>query len=192
MNIVKRIASPTYRPISIDTAKEHLKVSGSAEDNLIGLYLDAAIRACENKLQRSIMDSAHELYAKTWQPRISLQQYPVSTINSVKYYDDDGALQTVATGMYRVQSFRRPSVLEFVEEFDCPSLQEREYPVVINFNAGHAIGATGSEEVRFISGFVLMELTDRYENRQNEVAGTSIAMFSNNADAALAQEALWI
>ena len=192
MNIVKRITSPTYRPISIDTAKDHLKVSGSAEDALIGIYLDAAIRACENKLQRSIMDSEHELYCKTWQARTNLQQYPVSAINSVKYYDEDGALQTLATGMYRVQNFKRPSVLEFVDDFDAPDLDDREYPIVINFNAGHAISATGTEEVRYISGFILMELGDRYENRQNEIAGTSIAMFSNNADAALAQEALWL
>lgn len=192
MNIVKRIESPTYRPISLATAKDFLKVSGSAEDTLIEILLDASIRAVENKLQRSIMDAQHELYCTHWQYYTNLQQYPVSAINSVKYYDANDALQTVATGMYRTQIFKRPCVLEFDDEFDAPDLADREYPIVINFNAGHAISATGTEEVRFISGYIMMELADRYENRQNEIAGTSIAMFSNNADAALAQEALWL
>lgn len=192
MNIVKRIASPTARPISLALAKDHLKISGSAEDALVTLYLDAAIRAVENKLQRSIMDSEHELYCTAWQHVVSLQQAPVSAINSVKYYDENGDLQTLATGMYRVLNFKRPAELEFDEDFEAPGLYNREYPIVINFNAGHAVSATGTEEVQFISNNILLELTDRYENRQNEAAGTSVAMFSNNADAALAQEALWL
>lgn len=187
--IVKRIGN-AVRPISLQLAKDHLKV-GDSEDTLVALYLDASIRAVENKIQRTLMDSEHELYAKSWR-NFNLQQYPVSAINNVKYYDEDNVLQTLATGVYNIQSFKRPCVLEFDDDFDAPDLGDREYPIIVNFNAGYSVSATGTTEVSFIIGHLLLELADRYENRQNELAGTVISMFNNNSDAALAQEALWL
>jgi len=190
MNYVKRIGSTT-RPISLQIAKDHLKV-GDTEDTLVGIYLDASIRAVENKIQRSLMSSEHELYCKTWEQFLNLQQYPVSSINSIKYYDENGDLQTLATGTYNVQNFKRPAVLEFDSDFDAPDTDDRQFPIVVNFNAGYDVAASGSEEVLFIVSHLLMELGDRYENRQNELAGNAIFMFNNNSDAALAQEALWL
>ena len=194
MEIVKRVAPSSLLPVDLATVKMHCKLDpdGTSEDVIVGIYLNAAVRACENKLQRSIMTAAHELYAKCWKLRFNLQQYPVTAINSVKYYDVDGALQTIASGMYRVQSFRAPCVLEFDSEFDTPGLHDREFPIVVNFQAGY-VAATGTDGVvDIIRDALLMETADRYENRQNEIAGNSIAMFSNNAESWLAQESLWL
>ncbi len=181
-------------PVDLDILKDQLKIArtNTSEDIIINIALGGAIRACENKLQRSIMDAVHELYASSWKCRYDLQQYPVSAINSVKYYDVNGALQSVSTGMYRAQSFRAPSYLEFDGTFDSPSYYDREFPIIVNFNAGH-LAATGTGGVSdIVRGSILMEAVDRYENRQSEIALERVSMFSNNAEAWLAQESLWI
>ncbi|MCZ7907750.1 head-tail connector protein [Agrobacterium leguminum] len=42
--------------VSLDLAKQHMKVDGNAEDELISLYLDAAETWCGNYLGKPIAD----------------------------------------------------------------------------------------------------------------------------------------
>ena len=197
MRPIKVITPATLRPVDLDTAKEHIHAnqdSGgsylSDEDTTATIYLDAAIRACENKLQANIMNAELEMYVKCWPGRcLELDKYPVSAVNSVKYYDDNGDLQTVGSSNYRLLDFMRPAVLEFDADFSEPSLDDREFPIIVNFNAGYT-AASGVPTT--IVHAVLLEFTDRYENRQNELAGSTVAMFSNAADNILAPERMWI
>ncbi len=191
MNYVKRTVAPTLRPISLDEAKAHLKISGSDEDTIVGIYLDAAINACENKLQTAIMDSRFTLYSRCFSQHLNLQKNYVSAINSVKYYDSDGVQQTVTPTDYALQDYRVPNVLYFNEAYVSPTTDTREFPVEVSFNAGF-MAATGV--IPNIRSAVLLEVGDRYENRQNEIVGDRIAvvMFNSTADKMLSEEMLWL
>jgi uncharacterized phiE125 gp8 family phage protein len=170
MRPTKVVTAATLRPVDLDTAKEHLRANRDSagdyledEDNTLFIYLDGAIRACEHKLQTAIMDTRYEMYLTAWPGRcVSLDKFPVSAVNSVKYYDDDNVLQTVASGMYRVLDFMQPCVLEFDDDFDAPSLHSREYPIIINFNAGYTAQSSVPGVIR---NGVLLELGERYERR---------------------------
>lgn len=190
MNYVERIEAPTLRPVSLADAKEHLRITGTVEDNVLAIYLDSAIAACENKLQYPIMDSGFKLYARLFTTHISLQKKLVSAITSVNYYDNNRDLQTVAAENYQVQTFRSPNVLYFDDDlFDVPDTDSREFPVEITFRAG-ATAATGV--LPTIRNAVLIECADRYEHRHDQVIGTSVAMMNKTAEMLLAEEAIWL
>lgn len=191
MNYVKRTTAPTVRSISLDEAKGHLKVSGTSEDTTIGIYLDAAITACENKLQTAIMDSRFTLYARSFCQHIGLQKKWVSAINSVKYYDVNGTQTTVPNTNYSVQDFKVPNVLYFNDAYTFPNTDQREFPVEVDFNSG-ALYASGV--FPNIRSAIFLEVADRYENRQNEVIGERLTnvMFNNTADKILTEECLWL
>lgn len=194
MNPVRQVIAPTQLPVDLTEAKAHLRITSSDEDSLILSYLQAAVKRCEDYRQSGIMDSQYELYARTWPVcmNVSLQKNPVTAINSVKYYDPDGNLQTLSALKYRLQDFRVPGRLEFDNStFDFPDLHDREYPIIVNFQAGYLAASTVPPTLRHA---VKLELGTMNEIRQSEAIGnglTSVQMkvaAMNMIDA----ETLWI
>jgi uncharacterized phiE125 gp8 family phage protein len=173
LNPVKLITPTTLSPVTLSEAKAHLKVTSTDEDTLIQLYLDAAIKRVENYRQAPIMSSEWELYAKTWEYNFNLQKHPVTAINSVKYYDDSNVLQTLSSSNYRLHDFRQPCRVEFdSNNFDGPSTYDREWPIVVNFQAGYAAASGVPANIKHA---VLFELGTYNEIRQTEMAGMGLA-----------------
>lgn len=192
MNPFKLITPSTLTPVTLTEAKDHLKVSGSDEDTLVQSYLNAAIQRVENYRQSPVMSSEWELYGKYWPTSFNLQKHPVSAINSVKYYDDDNALQTVAPANYRLQDFRVPCRLEFDSDFTQPSTFDREFPIVVNFQAGFTYAASGSYAL--IKEVIFLELGTYHEMRQTELAGIGLAavQMKNVSMELLDSESMWL
>ena len=192
MNPVKLITPSALTPVTLTEAKDHLKVTGTDSDTLIQTYLNAAIKRVENYRQSPVMDSEWELYAKYWPTSINLQKHPVSAINSVKYYDDDNVLQTVTASDYRLQDFRVPCRLEFDGDFTEPSTYDREYPIIVNFNAGYGYAASASYAL--IKQVIFLELGTYHEIRQTEMAGMGLSnvQMKNASTELLDGETMWL
>lgn len=192
MNPVKLITPSVLTPVTLTEAKDHLKVSGSDSDTLVQTYLDAAIKRVENYRQSPVMSSEWELYGKTWPTSFNLQKHPVTAINSVKYYDDDNTLQTVTSTNYRLQDFRVPCRLEFDSDFTQPSLYDREFPIVVNFQAGFTYAASASYSL--IKQVIFLELGTYHEMRQTELAGIGLAavQMKNVSMELLDSECMWL
>lgn len=192
MNPVKLITPSSLTPVTLTEAKDHLKVTGTDSDTLIQTYLNAAIKRVEDYRQSPVMDSEWELYAKDWAISFNLQKHPVSAVNSVKYYDDDNVLTTVQSSNYRLQDFRVPCRLEFDSNFDEPSVYDREYPIVINFNAGFSYAA--SAHYALIKQVIFLELGTYHEIRQSEMAGIGLSSVQMKAASMelLDSESMWL
>lgn len=191
MNPVKQITASTLDPVTLTEAKAHLKVTSSDEDSLIRIYLNAAVRRCEDYRQSVIMSSEWEVYLRSFQSNVNLQKSPVTAINSVKYYDTDNVLQTVTAINYRLLNFKVPARLEFDNTYSFPSTYDREYPVVINYQAGYTAASSCSP---LIKEAILMELGTMNEIRQNEIVGiglSAVQMKSTSMDY-LDTECLWL
>lgn len=190
-NPVKVVTPSTLEAITLSEAKEHLKIDGDDENTLIRLYVNAAVKRCEDYRQSAIMSAEHEMHSSGFDYSFNLQKHPVTAINSVKYYDENNALQTVATSDYRLQDFRQPCFLEFDTEFDVPDLYEREYPVVINFQAGYLSASTVPATIKL---GILSELGTFNEFRQSVTSGnglTSIQIKEVSKDL-LDAETMWV
>lgn len=190
MTYIERITPPTLKPISTALLKEALRIDTTAEDNVLDIYLDSAIAACENKLQTAIMSSTFRLRARGFYQHMSLQKKWVTEISSVRYYDQYGDLQTLASGTYEVQTFRVPNVLYFEDDSVLPTtLFDTEFPVIIEFKAGFEAATGVPANIR---NAVMIEAGDRYEHRQDNVVGTTVAIVNKTAEMLLMEEALWL
>lgn len=143
-------------------------------------------------MQTPVMNSEWELYAKVWDWNINLQKYPVSAINSVKYYDDDNTLQTVTSSNYRLLDFMQPSRIEFDSSvFDEPTTYDREWPIVVNFQAGYLAASGVPANIKHA---ILFELGTYNEIRQTEMAGMGLAniQMKNVSMELIDSECMWL
>jgi uncharacterized phiE125 gp8 family phage protein len=80
-------------PVSLALAKQHLRVTNTAEDELIALYLSAARRSIESYCERSIAEQQLEAVvggvSSTTEP-IALWYGPVSAVASVESVPPEG------------------------------------------------------------------------------------------------------
>jgi uncharacterized phiE125 gp8 family phage protein len=191
LNPVKLITPSTLEPVTLSDAKAALKVTSTDDDTLIRIYLDAAVSRVENFRQSPIMNSEWELYLKTWPVNVSLQKHPVSAINSIKYYDDNNDLQTVSSINYRLQNFRVPCRVEFDSDFDQPSTYDREFPIIVNFQAGYLAASSVDAVIKHV---VLLETGTYNEMRQTEMAGMGLSnvQMKNVSIELLNSECMWL
>ena len=193
MNPVRQVTDPPSPPVTRTQAKDHLRVTVDDEDSLIQLYLDAAIGRVEDYRQSNVMSAQFELHVRSWPSSwmINLQKSPVSAINSVKYYDSDNELQTVDAENYRLLDACVPAQLEFDASFVPPDLYEREYPIVVNYQAGYLAASSVSAKIK---SAILLELGTLHEIRQSETQGNGLTaiQMKNASMAMIDSETMWL
>jgi uncharacterized phiE125 gp8 family phage protein len=128
-------------PVSLDEAKAHLRVLNGEQDVHILSLIAAATEYCEGATGRSLRVSETVVQSYDCWPgcRIELDRQPVLAVTSLKYYDADGVLQTVASSNYRVHTSRNAAGwVEIDGDFTRPTLDSRANAVELTYTAGYA------------------------------------------------------
>lgn len=128
--------APTTLAVSVADVKEQLRIESYGDhDAMIQSYIQGSTKTLEQKANLC-------LQAQTWTAyytpsevleRIFLYKYPITAINSIKYYDSDNALQTISSDDYTTIFTLRPSEVIFD---DPPSVYDRSDALQIEFVAG--------------------------------------------------------
>lgn len=142
------VTAPTSYPITLEEARSHLRVNTRDEDERIeDELIPEATAFCESKIlgERQFMLATYDLPLRAfWSGPLALPRPPLSSITSLKYYDQTGTLQTVSSALYLVRTpWKQPGTIErapdanwtFTTQSDC------RFPVVIRFIAGYASAA---------------------------------------------------
>src|SRR6056300_713975 len=106
---LKRTSSPQFLAVTLDEAKAHLRVSGSAQNDLITRLIESATEQLERDIERCLVQA-------TWQQSqygfpeegkaILLNMGSATAISSITYLDEDGAEQTLPADQYSLDSGR--------------------------------------------------------------------------------------
>lgn len=123
------------RIVSLEEAKAHLRVTGAADDNLIGIFLDAAqgkIDGPKGWLGRSLGAQTLELALCEFPHCIVLPFGPVTSVVSIKYDDADGTEQTLDSDAYRLAG----NVIELASGGSWPAVHDQLNSVRIRYEAG--------------------------------------------------------
>lgn len=87
------ITPPVAEPVSLETAKSHLRVDGTTDDTLIASYLQSAREIGEGLARRAFITQTLQLTLNAW-PLVSypykLPRPPLQSIESVTYRDQAG------------------------------------------------------------------------------------------------------
>jgi len=158
---ISKASSQTW--ISLEEAKQHLRVTGTWDDAIIPVYTMAAIQLIEKYCQINILSTVFEESFNTPSYEYLIDCHPVTAINSVKYYNTDNTLTTISSSDYMVylpDSSRARVTLK--EDISPPTVYSRPDAIVINYTT--AITTPPA----LLKAAVLLQLGSFYENRENE------------------------
>jgi len=165
-----RTVAPTEGIISLPEARDHLRVTDSAEDAVIQGMIDAATAYLDAR--DGVLGEA--LVTQTWRlamdlpDEVELPLGPVQSIVAIQYIDAAGATQTYSSANYRLVGKR----VELVAGAVWPAVDDRSEAFWIDFVAGYGTPAQVPATVRQAA---LMMVGDLYDGRASSITGTIVA-----------------
>jgi uncharacterized phiE125 gp8 family phage protein len=171
---VKAIGSVATEPISLETARLHLRLDtegsppSNPDDALVTALITVAREAVENftELTVAVNDFQMKLdYFPT--AEINLGTWPVNSIASVTYVDANGATQTISSADYALDTFSKPAQINLAYGKTWPMVRNQSNAVTVTFEAGYTgdTSPVANEMPKALKQAMLLTITDLYENR---------------------------
>ncbi len=104
-----RTSSPSGLAVSLDEAKNHLRVSGSDQDDSITLLIEASTEKLERDISRGIISATWQQAMYTFPAdcgKINLMMGMNTNVSSITYIDTDDVTQTLDPSMYSYSQAR--------------------------------------------------------------------------------------
>lgn len=159
------ITAPTHG-ISLTTVKAHLRVDHTDDDTLIGYYVDAVVSHIDGPkgwLDRAVFPQTLELRQDVFDSPTELPYGPPTSITSVKYLDENGAEQTLASNQYVLSNAGK---LELAYNISWPNIRGDVEGVRVRYVVGYATLPPA------ILAAILLMVGDLYAFRETTVTGT--------------------
>lgn len=167
MNYLIKTVQPTTEPVSLAEAQLHLRLDteGSPpshpDDTLVQTLISASRENAEQYTGVSIAQASYKIKSFVDKDHIKLQTFPVTSIESVSYVDEDGLIETVDASLYEINNFYRPSRLY---------LKGNAFRVelTVKFSAGYTDGQSPNTfpTPAGVKAAILLMLGNLYENRE--------------------------
>lgn len=167
------VTPPDDFPLTMSEAKvqSRVRLASTSEDDLIFGLIAAATEMSEAHctrawLTRTLLLTVND-FPDSWRDRwggaIALPVQPVTAVNSVKYYDTYGVLQTLDPARWQTWLDHSPPLVATAPRTVWPTSQQgRMQPVQVEFVAGY--GEAGAVPVQ-VKTAMKMLVTYWYENR---------------------------
>ena len=166
MSLTQSVA-PSVEPVTTTAQKTWMRVDSSDEDALIG-SLAAAARAYVE------MATSRQLITATWVLKLDnfpagdivLDIFPLQSIASIKYYDNNDEQQTWSSSLYDVDTALEPGRVRPASGQDYPSdVRGHTDDIEITFDAGH--GDAASDVPDGIKAAINILAANWFENRES-------------------------
>jgi uncharacterized phiE125 gp8 family phage protein len=185
------ITAPARAPVTLEQAKDYLRVTGTDDDARIRANIAAATAYLDGRdgvLGRCLVLQTWELRLHEWPcGDIELPLPPFTEIVHVKYYDTSGTLQTLSSTLYDAfDQGNRPAILRPAYGQSWPAVRCRPDAIQIQYTAGYADvtedGALdGTIPPPAIEAIMLM-VSEMYDNRALTVTGTIVSRQKDRLD----------
>lgn len=137
-------APPTVEPLTLQQAKDHLGISGTDHDTRVTRLIAKARAHVEKVTGRALVLQSRRLYLDAFpdDQLIEIFHAPLLAVQSVKYLDDAGDTQTLATTQYRVDRYSLPPRITAEYNITWPTTRGVENSVWVDYTAGYLIPFT--------------------------------------------------
>lgn len=159
---------PAREPLTIQEAKQHLRVTHDDEDSYILSLIKMARRYCEQVQGRAYLTQTQVLQLDEFpilsDVPIELPNPPLISITSIAYVDSAGDTQTWSSSYYTVDIRHEPGRVYPGYTYTYPSVRDQRNAVTITYTAGYGTNpASVPQEYRHA---MLLMLAHWYEYRQ--------------------------
>lgn len=163
------ITAPTVEPVSLVEAKAHLRVDIDDDDALISRLITTARMHIEDSTRPHVamINQTWEYIADDWPEgdTLELRPYPLVSVTSIKYTDEDAVESTFASANYLVDTYSQPGRVKLKSTAAWPSTDLRELNgFVVRFVAGY--GASAAAVPVQLRQAILLYVGHWYENRE--------------------------
>lgn len=166
---LKLITATGSMPVALEDAKEHLRVDGTDEDNMIYAMIVAATQAAEHATNLALSTQTWELTHDFFPCHFKLTRTPVVSVTSLKYIDLDGTEQTLGSSHYLLDTasdYGPARVLPAYMEI-WPGSRSQANAVTLRFVCGYD---TPEAVPQGIKQWIKLQIGAMFENRQSEGA----------------------
>lgn len=147
------VTEPAYEPITRAQAKEWLRIDAddTAHDAIVDMLIKAMREDAEDRTGRAFISRQLKLYLECWPLdtyygfSIILPHPPLIGVDSFKYTDTDGTLQTLAADQYEVHTEYEPGFIVPEYQITWPTIRRRPDALQITFTAGYPVGSPTDE-----------------------------------------------
>lgn len=132
----EKVAIVNSLPLNFTRVKTRLRVERDDENGMIADLIRTAELAFEREHNIIMQTQSYTGHLDTWPSFVEIRQWPVSSVTSVKYQDENDVQQTMPTTDYFVDVKNYPARIRFDE---APTLVDDEFnSIEIIFVAGFA------------------------------------------------------
>jgi uncharacterized phiE125 gp8 family phage protein len=176
-NSVRRITSPATYAVSLDEAREFMRVQTTADDLLIVSMIKAAESYAENYTKSAICRQQWQVKFDGFDGHdgeIRLPRAPLSTVTTevvITYIEDTTAGNTtaLASTLYTVDYYSRPGVVYPSYDNDWPEPRDERNAVVVTYWSGYSTPASVPDPIK---AWIKLRVASMYENRESLMVGT--------------------
>jgi hypothetical protein len=107
---MKILSQEEQQQLSLERAKQHLRISGNNDDALIEDFISSAVAKAEQVTGRSLVEREYQIEEVNSYGNITIPMPPTATIDKVEYYDGDEWVELTANTEYAVYGITTLSV----------------------------------------------------------------------------------
>ncbi len=173
------VTGPVAEPISSASAKLWLRISHTAEDDLV----DDLIQMVREQVEEhgiAVMTQTWDLRLDRFPSVIRIPMTPVQEVSSISYIDTNGDTQTLAASKYTVDWKSTPARIVPAYGLSWPSTRGEPNAVTVQFIAGYGDGATPGIPERVLQAMRLALTTGYALRADNDAAQTAVARILDN------------
>ena len=170
----KVITQPASEVVATDVMKNNLKLDGiTADDSLVATLLIAARQRCEEYCNIKFIDTVIE---QVWDefPRgakfqncLNLTIGNASAVESFKYYDEAGVIQTWSASNYILDTYSKSGRICTAANVDYPTIDtDRINAIVVRYTSG--FGSSASTVPDAIKHAIMLQASYLYSNREDK------------------------
>lgn len=172
--------APTFDPVSLDEFKHNLRIGTQDEDDntqdeYLQEILDAVVDDVQENLGRQLARATYTAYLDNF-PSVNIDGHcqvdislgPVDAISSVKYYDSDNLLTTMAASNYQLDNIELTGRLRFEDTYSL--YPDKLNAIEIEFTNGWT---TAADIPKPIKDAIILLATERYLNPENIIVNGS-------------------
>lgn len=164
----------SLEPITLQQAKEHLRVVIPDEDDYILSLITAARQMAEGRLNRTLMLRTRRQVFDRDSTSYALRKPPVVSVDEVSVLDSAGAAMVLDATAFRVRQYGEdaPPEIEALSGATWPALLRTGSLLAVDYLAGYPVGEVPAPIVAWMK----LVIGALYEQRESMVVGVSVSM----------------
>ncbi len=183
------VTAPTVPAVDLADVKRNLRIDSddTSFDANLADWIAGVVAHAEHYTGRALMSQAWRVALDAFPDVIDLPVAPVLSVATVKYYDSDGVLQTLASTEYTVDTETAPGRIVPAPTKSWPSTQTgRINAVLVDLTAGY-----GTTSASTPAGFKLYLLAKIAEQFDPNARGERVTVQSTYIDMMLDPFKIW-